>query len=275
MNCYEKNVSVVTNTLAKYQYDSRSLHLAQRCYDELRRYMEEEGIITFSQETALEWCKLKVSKTYQNQFANAIQRLTDVYVHGQILKEHIRFLGPLSEAWSQDLNEYLGVLALATHYSDNYQRNIKDVCIQFCRFAQMDGINSVQGIDFPLLERYHQYIQSRHTSYPAIEGVISKFLGYLAEKTRCQEAYSLFIHYIGVGKCTSLDKLSAKSREAIESRRKVELCFSSDKFYSSIPEFVTRLGISGYSRQIQRSSNYYLTVLYLFLVNQLCEISHN
>jgi len=267
MNCYEKNVSEVMNTLAKYQYDSRGLHLVQRCYDELKRYMEEGGIITFSQEAAIEWCKLKAGKTYQNQFVNvAIQRLADVYTHGQILKEHIRFLGPLSEAWSQDLSEYLGVLALATHYSDNYQRSIKDICIQFCRFAQMDGINSVQGIDFPLLERYHQYIQSRHASYPAIEGVISKFLSYLAEKNKYQGVYSLFIHYIGVGKCTSLDKLSVKSGEAIECRRKAEICFSSDKFYSSIPEFVAKLGSFGYSRRVQKSSNYYLTVLYLFLV---------
>lgn len=265
MNCYEKNVSVVTDALVKYQYDGRSLRLAQRCYDELKCYMEEGGIITFSQEAALEWCKLKVGKTYQGQFTNAIQRLADVYVHGHILKEHIRFFGPLSEAWSQDLSEFLDILALATHYSDNYQRDIKGVCVQFCRFAQMDSINSAQGVDFPLLERYHQYIQSRSASYPAIEGIISKFLGYLAKKSKCQEVYSLFIHYIGVGKCTFLDKLSVKSREAIECRCKAELCFSSDKFYSSISEFVTKLGISGYSKRIQRSSNYYLTVLYLFL----------
>lgn len=265
MDCYEKNVSVVTDTLVKYQYDRRSLRLAQRCYDELKCYMEEGGIIAFSQEVALEWCKLKVGKTYQDQFTNAIQRLSDVYVHGHILKEHMRFFGPLSEAWSQDLSEFLGILALATHYSDNYQRDIKGVCVQFCRFAQMDSINSAQGVDFPLLERYHQYIQSRYASYPAIEGIISKFLGYLAEKNKCQEVYSLFIHYIGAGKCTFPDKLSVKSREAIECRCKAELCFSSDKFYSSIPEFVTKLGISGYSRRIQSSSNYYLTVLYLFL----------
>ena len=75
--------------------------------------MEEGGIIAFSQEAALEWCKLKVGKTYQSQFTNAIQRLADVYVHGHILKEHIRFFGPLSGAWSQDLGEFLGVLALA------------------------------------------------------------------------------------------------------------------------------------------------------------------
>ena len=114
MNCYEKNVSVVTDTLVKYQYDSRSLRLAQRCYDELKCYMEEGKIIAFSQEAALEWCKLKVGKTYQSQFTNAIQRLADVYVHRHILKEHIRFFGPLSGAWSQDLGEFLGVLALAT-----------------------------------------------------------------------------------------------------------------------------------------------------------------
>ena len=131
MNCYEQNVSVVTDTLVKYQYDSRSLRLAQRCYDELKCYMEEGGIIAFSQEAALEWCKLKVSKTYQDQFTNAIQRLADVYVHGHILKEHIRFFGPLSEAWSQGLSEFLSILALATHYSDNYQRDIKGVCMQF------------------------------------------------------------------------------------------------------------------------------------------------
>ena len=154
MNCYEKNVSVVMDALTKYQYDSRSLHLAQRCYDELKCYMKEGGIIAFSQEAALEWCKLKVGKTYQGQFTNAIQRLADVYVHGYILKEHIRFFGPLSEAWSQALSEFLGVLALATHYSDKYQRDIKGVCVQFCRFAQMDSINSAQGVDFPLLERY-------------------------------------------------------------------------------------------------------------------------
>lgn len=265
MNCYEKNVSVVMDTLSRYQYNSRSLHLAQRCYDELKRYMEEVGIIAFSQETASEWCKLKVSKTYQGQFADAIQRLADVYVHGKILKEHIRFLGPLSKAWSQDLNEHLGILDLDTHYSDNYQRDIRDVCMQFCRFAQMDGINSVQEIDFPLLERYHQYIQSRYASYPATEGIISKFLGYLAEKNKCWEAYSLFIHYIGLEKCTFLNKLSAKSREAIECRCKAELCFSSDKFYSSIPKFITKLEVLGYSKRIQRSSNYYLIVLYLFL----------
>lgn len=261
---YEKNVGIVLGTLVEYQYDQRSLQVAQRCYSELRSYMKSQPCSIFSLGKALDWCETNAKKRYRNQFVNNLYRLADVYVHGKVLDEHLRFLGPLSETWSHDLNEYLDKAIFEYERNDN-KRDIKGICKQFCRFAQKENVNSIQNVDYPFLEKYHQYIKSRYKSYSYIEGVVSKFFEFLAGQNRCRRAYSLFIHYIGMGKCTFFNELSAKSRKAIECQCKANRYFSSDQFYSSFPEFIKKLDSAGYSKRIQKSVNYYLTLLYLFL----------
>lgn len=262
---YELHVTTVMSTLVKYQYDLHSQRLAQKCYDQFRQYMEDEGNTVFSYETALEWCDLKAGKSSKIPFKAAIQRLADVYAYGRVLNEHIKFMGSLTEAWSQDLGEYLRILSLDASFSGNYQRNIKDICTQFCRFAQMNMVNSAQEMDYTVLERYHNYTESRYKSYTCVEGVVSKFLEHLSNCDKCRKVYSLFIHYIGMGKCTFLNDLSPQSREATECQREASRSFSSHQFYSSLPDFKEKLKSAGYSKRIQRSYSYYLTLLYLFL----------
>lgn len=262
---YDKNVAIVLDTLAKYQYNKRSVFLTKQCYAKFKDYMANKVDALFVQEKAIAWCETKVVKTYRSQFKNAIYRLADVYKHNHVIGSHLRFYGPLFEHYSNVIDTYRASLSKAEVYSDNSLRRIKEVCKQFCLFLQVNGVYSANEIDYPILEQYHEYIQESFASYQELEGMVSGFLKYWADNGCCRIGLSLFMHYVGMDKCTSLKSLSSSARMIIESQRETSKIFLSDNFYSSITKFISRLENVGYSERITNSAAYHLTMLYLFL----------
>ena len=262
---YDKNATIVLDTLVKCRYDKRSILLTKQCYAEFRDYSENEVDVSFSLKKALDWCERKVTKTYRNQFKNAIYRLADVYEHNHVIGSHLRFYGPIPEYYAKAIDTYRASLSKAGAYTNRSLRRIKEVCTQFCLFLQANDVYSVDEISYTILEKYHEYIQESFASYQDLEGIISRFLGYLVENKRCRIGFPLFMHYVGMNKCTSCSSLSSKSRIIIEKRREASSAFPSDEFYNTIPDFTNRLTASGYSEKITHNVTYHLTVLYLFL----------
>lgn len=262
---YEKNITVVLDALAKCQYDRRSLLLAEKCYAEFKDYMANKADSLFTLEKAIAWCETKVVKTYRSQFKNAIYRLYDVYEHNHVIGSHLKFYGPLPEYYARAIDSYRISLSKAGVYSKNSLRRVKEVCTQFCLFLQANGVYSADEVGYTILEKYHKYIQESFVSYQELEGIISRFLEYLAENRCWRIGFSLFMHYVGRDKCTSCSALSTESRIIIEKRREASIVFPSDEFYNTIPDFTNRLKTSGYSEKITHNVTYHLTVLYLFL----------
>lgn len=262
---YDKNTIIVMDALTKCQYDKRSILLTKRCYAEFKDYMKNEVNPLFSLKEAMDWCETKVAKTYRNQFKNAIYRLSDVYEHNRVVGSHLRFYGPLPEYYLKAIGTYKASLSKTGVYSDNSLRRIKEVCTQFCCFLRANGVYSADEIDYPILEQYHEYVQESFTSYQELEGMVSNFLGYWARNRCCRIGLPLFMHYVGMDKCTSLRSLSSKSKIIIEGRREASSVFPSDEFYNTIPDFTSRLAMSGYSERITHNTTYHLTMLYLFL----------
>lgn len=262
---YNKNTAIVLDALAKCQYDKRSIFLTKRCYAEFADYMVNKPDTIFSPQEALSWCEIRAVKTYKNQFKSAICRLADVYKHNHVLGSHLRFHRPLPERYSEAIDTYKVSLSKTEVYSDNSLRRIKEVCTQFCLFLQANGMYSISEIDYPILEQYHEYIQKSFATYQEFEGMVSGFLKYWADNGCCRIGLALFMHYVGMGKCTSLESLSFNARIIIERQREASNIFPSDDFYSSISEFTSRLEKAGYSKRITNSAAYHLTILYLFL----------
>ena len=260
---YDQNVAVVLNTLEKYRYDKRSLFLAEKCYAEFKTYMENEADALFSWEKGLDWCAKETLKVYRNQFANFICRLADVYEHERVLGAHLRFYGEVPISYREAIDGYL--INAAHDFDDNALQRSKSVCLQFCRFLQSNGASRFEEAGYPLLEKYYRYIRESFKSYQEIAGKVSNFLAYLAEHGYCPTGYPLFMHYMEIGKCTSMEDLSPEATRIIESRREKSADFSSDEFYASLPDFMGRLTASGYSKSMIHKMTYYLTLLYLFL----------
>ena len=49
---FEKNATIVLDTLKRYGYGSRAISISEHCYSELRTAMEDEGVALFSRDMA-------------------------------------------------------------------------------------------------------------------------------------------------------------------------------------------------------------------------------
>jgi len=262
---FEKNATIVLDTLKRYRYGSRAISMSEHCYSGLRKSMEDEGIALFSQDMALDWCETQVTKIYRSQYRTAIYRLVDVYEQYRVLGSHLLVYAHPSIGYSESIDGYLASISSANRYADVHLNNIRHACTQFCCFAQYNGVCSVEEMDYPILELFDRFMRESGKAYYIKEGLVSGFLKHLANEGRCRIGYALFMHYTPSDKCISLRDLAKKTRLAIENRREESSIFPSDEFYSTISDFKDRLAATEYSKTITDSASYHLTLLYLFL----------
>lgn len=265
MKHFEKNATIVLDTMKRYRYGPRAISMSENCYSGLRRSMAEEGILLFSQDMALHWCETQVTKTCRSQCRTAIYRLDDVYKQGWVLGSHLLIYAHPSVGYSERIDGYLASIFSANHYADVHLNNIRRACTQFCCFAQYNGACSVEEIDYPILELFDRFLRESCKAYYIREGLVYGFLKHLAKEGCFRIGYSLFMHYTPSDKCTSLRDLTEKARLAIKNRWEESRIFPSDEFYRTIPDFKDRLAASGYSKTVTDSAPYHLTLLYLFL----------
>lgn len=261
---YKQNTSIVIETMHKYNYRPQYIRLNQRCFSKYETFMESKGINTFSLDEATKWCKNEVPPSCKSNFTYALLRLADVYEHGRIISSHLTIQGELSDEFTTAINTYIDSMSTENFVESSFQR-YREACSMFCRFCQINGAYSIEEIKYSVLEKFHQFITESGGSYRAHIGCAERMLKYWFKNFKCRVGYSLFLHYAKFGKCTSMNDLSLCRRYDIESLRKKSGCFSAEKFFYKIPDFIERMIAFGYCENITRASTYYLKVLCIFL----------
>lgn len=92
----QRNASVVIEALKKHQYKPCVVEMANRCFAQLEKFMESEGIAAFNPMMEQQWCAERTAISSRNDFTQALLRLSDVYEHGRVM-DMLGFL--LLRAW--------------------------------------------------------------------------------------------------------------------------------------------------------------------------------
>ena len=79
---YVENVSIVMDTLKKYQYEPSSIQSSEKCYDELYQFLSDEGQ-TFSRKEALLWSESLFTEGSRNPYRRNPEASQ---VHGSYLR---------------------------------------------------------------------------------------------------------------------------------------------------------------------------------------------
>ena len=225
--------------------------------------MKAEEIDIFTPSAALQWCVEHAAATSKRPFRQALLRLTDVYEHGRVSSSHLTIHGDLSDDFADSLSAFIQSLPSQGFIESSLLR-YREACAMFFRFCQIYGICSLHEINFMILEKYHAFIVESK-EYEDYEGCAERMLLYFAETHGLKYGYSLYLHYARTGKCTSADDLSQSSRRAMETIRRNCLSIPANEFYRSLPGFVEKLKLFGYSQNVLHGHSYRLNVLYIFL----------
>jgi len=87
---YNENVGIVLDTLQRYGYGPRAISIHEECFKKLKSYLEGCGITRFSEVLVQNFTKT-VGADSRTAFVTSTRRLTDVYQHGYILRNHLQF----------------------------------------------------------------------------------------------------------------------------------------------------------------------------------------
>lgn len=263
MVSYDRNVAVAMETIKKYRYSPSNILLNENCYSRLKIHFLSRGITPFDLRVALDWCT-SICKRDRARYRLAILRLGDVYENGRVLSSHLAVYGNLSQEFSSLVDKYISSLS-AHNYSATYLDTIEERCSLFFRYAEINGFSSMAEINFSLLEQYHQFIVEADGSYRDYEFALIPLFKYWAERGIGQIGFGLFFRYAKFEKYTTMQDISQKNREIIETQREESMAFPPMEFYEAISGFLERMRESGYSASKIRSTEYHLSTLCMFL----------
>ena len=106
-----ENVGIVFDTLHRYGYGPRAISTHEACFKKLKNYLEGCGIAKFSEVLAQDFPKT-VGTSSRGAFVTSIERLTDVYQHGYVLRSHLQFYAScLSQEFRKAIDIYVSFVA--------------------------------------------------------------------------------------------------------------------------------------------------------------------
>lgn len=263
MNSYDQNVTIALNTLKAYNYRDCNILLNKRCYAQLKVFFTEADCNSFSFECAINWCE-SLRKPIKGRYKLAILRLNDIYEIGRVRSSHLTPYGVLTQDFSNALDKYIESLT-PHNYTVAHLDSIRERCRLFFRYATMNGVHSILDIDYPLLDKYHQFIEESETSYRDYEFSLINLFLFLSKQNNCHIGHAMYFRYAKFQKCTSMVDITPENQQIIENNRKCDNSISVDCVYRLIPNFKKRLSEFGYKRNMLRMVEYHLTVLCVFL----------
>ncbi len=263
MVSYDKNVAVAMETIKKYRYGPSNITLNENCYSRLKSHFACASITTFDLKMALNWCQ-SICKAKRGMYRLAVLRLGDVYDCGRVLSSHLAVYGGLTSEFSNIVDKYIESIS-SNEYTETHIRRRREQCSLFFRYAEINGFSSMEEINFSLLDQYHQFIMEADGSYRDYEFALIPLFKFWAERGIGQIGFGLYFRYAKFEKCTTMQDISEKNREIIETHRSESMNFPSKEFYDAIPGFLERMRTFGYSASILRSAEYHLSVLSTFL----------
>jgi len=260
---YNENVSIVLNTLHRYGYGPRAISIHEACFKKLKSYLEGFGSTQFSEVLAQNFTKT-AGTSLQSAFITSTQRLSDVYRHGYVLRNHLQFYPScLSSEFRSAIDIYVSFIAEA--HPDTHVRNIRHACTHFCSFVQLSGGKSLNDVTYLLLEKYDLEGRKDNAAFYIREGLIEGFLLHLADKGACSYGYGLFMYYIQSGRVMKSSDFSADTQESLKLYKDDSGYFPSDEFFRSINGFIMLLEKSGYVKTMLATAKNCLNLLFLFL----------
>ena len=148
---------------------------------------------------------------------------------------------------------------LDTFIRDHHENDdrYRIACARFLLYLQSKGLGNVSELNYDILLQFHK--EDHHSSYKTkdvYEGLIRKFLRYLAEKDICSHGLALALNKLMIHQ---IIKLSDE-----------ELRKSSGKTYPPVTDdlidgFLTGMAEARYGKTVLKSSRHILTLLYVFL----------
>lgn len=263
MNSYDQNVTIALNTLKAFHYRDCNILLNKRCYAQLKVFFSEADCNSFSFEYAINWCE-SLRKPIKGRYKLAILRLNDIYEIGRVRSSHLTPYGVLTLDFSNAIDKYIESLT-PHNYTIAHLDSIRKRCRLFFRYATINGVHSILNIDYPLLDKYHQFIEESETSYRDYEFSLINLFLFLSKQNNCHIGHAMYFRYAKFQKCTSMVDITPENQQIIENNRKCDNSISVDCVYRLIPNFKKRLSEFGYKRNMLRMVEYHLTVLCVFL----------
>lgn len=258
---YDKNTQIVIQTLQSYGYSARAVRLTDECFTQLRLWLMEHDMQEFSGSAALNWAKTEKAVNWENKtYPVAVQRLWDVYEHGEVLRTHIFFYGrSLPESFLKAKKGYVtsqdGTMAGRT------LGNLSDCCNRFLGFLCINGICSPAEISYHILDRYMLDISQTMRTPCTAEGFVEGLLFYMAGLGQCSYGLGWYVHFARHGKVPVGDDFSLACVTSPEAHNGHDAAF----VLHSIPAFLDILKGYRYSRPVISTSHDVLTLLYVLL----------
>ena len=261
---FDNNVLILEDNLRDFHYLPKVIHRERNHLDNLKAYMNANGISVFSLDMAIGWCDEKITSSEHRPCILSINRLNDVYEHGRILASHLRLFGELSDAFQDAISDYLEHIS---SYTDGTREWYRRVCTHFCLFAQHHNTDTPDGISYELVKNYHAFVSEAGT-YRHYETQISNFLVYLGENHKCSTGISACMFYGKFGRVFLASDLSDNDRATLEKIKNHNASTSTaDAFHASISSFRKELLAIGYDMQGSAGTVCYLNWLYVFLAS--------
>jgi len=260
---YNENVGIVLDTLHRYGYGPRAISTHEACFKKLKNYLEGCGIAKFSEVLAQDFPKT-VGTSSRGAFVTSIERLTDVYQHGYVLRSHLQFYAScLSQEFRKAIDIYVSFVAGTR--SDMHVWNIRHSCEHFCSFVQLGGGTSLDNVNYLLLEKYDLEGRKDNTAFFIREGLVEGFLLYWADKGVFSHGYGLFMYYIQSGRIIKSSDFSVDAQESLKLYKDDSGYFPANAFFESINGFIMLLEEAGYGESMLATAKNCLNLLFLFL----------
>lgn len=257
---YEKNVTIVMDTLKKYQYEQSTIQRSEKCYDELYQFLSDEGQV-FSRKEALLWSESLIPEGSRNSYLPAINRLADVYEHGHILAGHMRIHVQLADCFQAAIESYVESLDLCK----GYILSLRASCTHFCGFLQCNDILAFEDINYKTLDSYRGFVSETNGFYRDYVKNAVHFLRFLVISELSRPAFALYLKNRYSSKCITFEDLSLESQCIIEKNRYKEGNIPAKDFYNSIKDMSAQMAPFGYSDNVISYTAFYLKLLYVFL----------
>lgn len=261
---YDENVAIVMKSLRLYGYPPRAIRMTEDCFTSLKLQLISQGLQAMSWCEVQHWCDGKeVSKERKNIYRATIRRLADVYEASCVSRNHLCFYyNTLPPAFTDAVTKYIS--SIAENYTDIHLENIRNASNRFLGFLHVNGIDSLDAIDYPLLEQYDKDGRQYNQAFYITEGLVEGFFFYLASQGICSYGFGWYMHFIQSGRVLMVDDFPTDLRDVLLSDC-TSFKLDAGEMRQSMSGYMEALGSFGYSETMLGTTMTSLTLLFLFL----------
>lgn len=264
MTHYDKNVSVVIQSLVRYGYAQKSIDWSNRCFKQLKHWFSKQKIPSFQESEAFHWVEGdEIGIRYKRSYRSAVQRLADVYETGNVLRSHLFFYSRiLPSGFAGARDGYLS--SIEKEFSVRQLRNISDACNRFLGFLCVNGISSLCEISYSTMLLYYQDMAQVNRTPGVPADIVEGFMLYLAEQGICSYGLGWYMFYWRSGK----NPYSVKFTHGLAcelSDDGAQHQYAADQMRREIPPFLEALQKYQYSSPVLGSSEAALRLLFIIL----------